>query len=73
VKLIQEFIRIGTVGIKIDGNYFEPLCLVGGLHILHPRKRLSARSAPGCPEIQIDNATAKTGEIKRRGGMGRHE
>src|ERR1700693_6005661 len=72
VKLIQEFIRIGSVPIQIDGNYPEPLSFVGALHRLHPRKRLSARSAPRCPEIYINNAATQTGEIQRRGGVSRY-
>jgi hypothetical protein len=33
---------------------------------------LLARPAPGSPEIQVDDATAKSGQIERRRGVRRH-
>ncbi|HEY2780306.1 MAG TPA: hypothetical protein VGI90_06015 [Steroidobacteraceae bacterium] len=66
----QKPLRILAFNIDINREDDQAPRAIGVLHLLHPRKRLTARGAPRRPEIQIYDATSKI--IKVNGTVGGH-
>src|SRR6478735_7256914 len=53
-QLRQEFVGVGALLVDVDRNDRQALSAILLLHVVHPRKRAAARSAPGGPEVDVD-------------------
>src|SRR5579862_9559085 len=55
----QETLGILPTLVDVDADDRQPFVDVARLHRVHPGKRAAAGSAPRCPEIDIDDTSAK--------------
>lgn len=63
--VLQKALGIGVIAVDVNGDDDELLRSELLLQVIHERKRLATRGAPGSPEIQINDFSFEGGEVDR--------